>query len=151
MEWWQYLLFSLISVLFGTILGYILSRRGASEERKLRERDQLRSAVRSLLAEVDANLNIARLPFQGRLVPFLTNMWDVHRGQILTLPKNLQAALHEVYVDIQKANAMVSLDLHRGVNLGEPYNEICGKIVERTQKTRALLAEWLKQESVEVE
>ncbi len=85
MEWWQYLLFSLISIFFGTILGYVLSRRGASEERKSRERDQLRSAVRSLFTEVDANLKLAQQPWEGRLVPFLTDMWDVHKAQIFKI------------------------------------------------------------------
>ncbi len=75
--------------------------------------------------------------------------------KFLRLPKDLQDALHEVYVEIQMTNAIVSVDLHKvawgGGYLDNRYKEKCGKILERAQKIRTLLREWLKQEGIEVE
>jgi len=72
MEWWQQLILSLVTILFGASLGYFLSRIGATQEKKSRTREQLRNAGLSILAELRINLEIARQPFQNTLVPFVT-------------------------------------------------------------------------------
>ena len=152
-EWWHNLIFYLVSILFGTLLGYFLTRRGAKQERKSRTEEQLRNAGRSILVEVETNLELAKQPFQNRLVPFVTSMWEAHKGEILRLPKELQDTLYQVYVEIQLANALVQADLHqldygRGY-YNEPYKEKSRKVAEKAETVIELLRDWLKREGVE--
>ena len=151
-EWWHNLIFYLVSILFGTLLGYFLTRLGAKRERKERANEQLLDAGRSILVEVETNLKLAKEPFQNRLVPFVTSMWEVHKGEILALPRNLQDALYQVYVEIQMANALVQSDVRLDYGLGyynEPYKEKSGKVAEKAEMAIKLLRDWLKQEGVE--
>jgi len=152
-EWWHNLIFGLTSVLLGSFLGYFLTRLGAKQERKSRTEEQLRNAGRSILAELQTNLALAKRPFQGRLVPFVTSMWEAHKGEILRLPRDLQDALYQVYVEMQMANALVQADLHK-LDYGrgyydEPYKEKSGKVAEKAETAIKLLGDWLKQEGVE--
>jgi len=152
-EWWHNLIFYPVSILFGTLLGYFLTRLGAKRERKEKAREQLLNAGRSILVEVETNLKLAKQPFQNRLVPFVTSMWEAHKGEILRLPKDLQDTLYQVYVEIQMANALVQADIHQ-LDYGQgyynqPYKEKSGKVIEKTEIAIGLLRSWLKQQGVE--
>ena len=146
-EWWHSLILYTVSVLFGTLLGYFLTRLGAKQERKSRTEEQLRNAGRSILAELKINLEIAQQPFQNILVPFVTRAWEAYKGEILGLPKDLQDTLYQVYVEIQLANTLVQADLHQlDYGLGyynEPYKGKCNEIAQRAEKARELLRSWL--------
>lgn len=149
-EWWQLLLYA-----FGTAtIGYFFARLGANRERKSRERDQLLTAARNILAEVESNLKVAKEPFGGRLLPFTTDMWDVHKGQLLGLPGDLQDALYQFYLDVHRANTLVQVDLHQQKlhqrELDKPYEERCRTLTKKAEKARELLVRWLSQEGAEV-
>lgn len=154
MEWWQYLIYALATAFFGGVVTYLFTRLVAGRERKSREEDQLRSAVRSMLAEVEVNLKLAKQPFQNILVPFVTDIWGVHKGEILALPRDLQDTLYQVYVAIEAANALVQMEHHQqSYGLGyshTPYKEKCGEIAEKAEEARELLVNWLRKEGVEV-
>jgi len=113
MEWWQQLIFSVVTILVGAFLGYFLSRIGAQQEKKSRIGEKLEEAVSGILVELETNLKLAKQPFQTRLVPFVTSMWEIHKGEILRLPKELKDALYQVYVEIEMANNLVEADIHQ--------------------------------------
>jgi hypothetical protein len=90
MEWWQQLILSLVTILVGAFLGYFLSHIGAQQEKKSRIGEKLEEAVSGILVELETNLKLAKQPFQTRLVPFVTSMWGIHKGEIVRLPKELR-------------------------------------------------------------
>jgi len=153
-EWWQYLIYALATVSLGSILTYVLTRRAASEERKTKEREQLRSAVRSILVEVETNLKLATQSFENRTVPFVTDIWNVHKGEVLSLPRELQNTLQELYVAVQMANTLVEVDIHQreygGLLRNQPYEHKRKEIAMKAEKARTLLVNWLKQKGIEV-
>jgi len=157
-EWWQYLVYALATIIVGAFLGgfftYLFTRLGASQERESRERDQLRSAVRSILTEVETNLKLARQSLEYRTVPFANDIWTVHKGEILSLPRELQNTLHELYVAVQIANTLVEVGIHQGKIGGmvpnQPYEHKRSEIKVKAEKARASLVNWLKQEGIEV-
>ena len=151
-EWWQQLIFSLVTISFGAFLGYFLSRRGAGEERKLRDIERLSTTGRNILSELETNIGIAKTSFDGKLMPFVTSMFDAYKGEIVTMPHDLQDALYIVYVEILKTNAVVQADLHkvqygRGY-LDETYKDQCSKIEAVAPIAEELLKKWLKKEGV---
>ena len=110
------------------------------------------SAMRGMLAEIEANLKLARQPFEGRLVPFLVDMWTAHKGEITRLPEDLQDNLHQAYIEIRMANVIVEADLHKVSHgagyLDNRYTERCGKIAKAAGKAKTALAQWLANEAV---
>ena len=150
-EWWQNLIFYMVFVLIGSFLGYFLTRLGARKERKSKAEEQLRNAGHSILVELETNLKLAEEPFQNRLVPFVTSMWEAHKGEILRLPKNLQDTLYQVYVEIQMANALVDANLRLEYGRGyynKPYKEKSDKVKEGAKIAIELLRSWLEQQRV---
>lgn len=151
-EWWHNLVFYLASVLLGGLLGYFLTRLGAKQERKSRTEEQLQNAGRSILAELKTNLKLAEQPFQGRFVPFVTDAWNVHRGEVPRLPEYIQDTLYKVYVQIQITNALVQSELYQyatSEQAVETYQRECNKITEKAEEARELLANWLTREGIE--
>lgn len=143
--WQQFLVYLGYTIIGGIIVGVVvhyLRQRGA-------KRDKLLSAMRNILVELDTNMALAKQPFQGRLVPFETKMWDDHKGEILALPEDTQTALHQVYIKVQGANALVQSNLQLSYGLGyynKEYQEKCNEIAGRTEKAIELLRSWLEQE-----
>lgn len=152
-EWWQYLVYGLLTLFFGSLVGYWFTRLGASQERKSRERDELRNAVHNILAEVETNLKLARHPWQDKIMPFIRSMWDAYSGHILGLSKDLRDGLHRLYVEVQMANALFELNLHLPHGSGyhnNAYREQCKKIVKEAEEAKRLLVKWLQEEGIEV-
>jgi len=148
--WWQTLMYSLVSLLAGSLLSYYFRRLGAKEERKVSEKDRQRNAARSILAEIEGNLKLAKEPWSGRIVEFVREMWNVHSGHVLELPTNLQDSLHRVYSEIQTANALYHLNLtimHGSGFYDNAYTEQRAKIAKAAEEAAKLLREWLKTES----
>ena len=148
MEWWQQLILSLVTISFGAFLGYFLSRIGAKREKESRTGEKLEDAVSGILVELETNLELAKQPFQNRLVPFVTSMWEVHKGEILRLPKEPKDVLYQVYVEIEMANNLVEADIHqleygRGY-YNEPYKEKKNSIAEKAEQAIKGLQNWLK-------
>ncbi|MBA7643386.1 hypothetical protein ES703_51111 [subsurface metagenome] len=148
MEWWQQLILSLVTILVGAFLGYFLSRFGAKQEKESRTGEKLEEAISGILVELETNLKLAKKPFQNRLVPFVTSMWEVHKGEILRLPKKLKDVLYQVYVEIEMANNLVEADIHqleygRGY-YNEPYKEKKNSIVGKTEQAIKGLEDWLE-------
>ena len=147
-EWWQQLIFSLVTILFGALLGYSFSRIGAKQEKESRTGEKLEEAVSGILVELETDYKLAEQPFQNRLVPFVTNMWEVHKGEILRLPKELKDVLYQVYVEIEMANSLVEADIHqleygRGY-YNEHYKEKRNSIAEKAEQAIKGLQDWLK-------
>lgn len=129
------------------LVGYFLNLNAARRERADRAKEQLRSAIRSILVEVETNLKLAKQPFTGRLVPFATEMWDYHKGQILELPEDTQTVLHQAYICVREANAIVESNLQLPYGAGyynDKYKEKCSEIADRAEKAVELLRSWLK-------
>ena len=146
MDWWQqFLVYLGYTIIGGIIVGIVvhyLRQRGA-------KRGELRSAMRNILVELDTNLVLAKQPFRGRLVPFADKMWDGHKGEILALPEDAQAALHQAYNCVEEANALVQINLQLPHGLGyynKEYQEKCNEIAGRAEKAIELLRSWLEQE-----
>ncbi len=150
MEWWQQLILSLVTILLGAFLGYFLSRIGAKQEKKSRTEERLEDAVSGVLAELETNLELAKQPFENRLVSFVTSMWEVHKGEFLRLPKKLKGILYQVYVEIEMANNLVEADIHQlDYGLGyynKPYQEKKNKIVGKAEQAIKDLEDWLKKQ-----
>ena len=149
MEWWQHLLSYSFFTLLVLVFGYLLNQRGSRHERQAIERSRLIGAVRGLLGELEANQKLAEKEWTGRLTPFLTDMWAVHRGDITSLPRSLQEAVHQSYIEIGMANALVDLNLYQleyGAGyLHEPYKEECKKIASISKEAILELERWLQQ------
>ncbi|MFC1985597.1 hypothetical protein ACFLWC_01220 [Chloroflexota bacterium] len=150
MEWWQHLVVSLVTILFGASIGYYFSRIGAKREKESRTGEKLADAVCGILVELETNLELAKQPFSNRLVPFVNSMWEVHKGEILRLPKELKDTLYQVYVEIEMANNLVEADIHqleygRGY-YNEPYKEKKIKIAEKANQAVKDLEDWLKKQ-----
>ncbi len=144
MEWWQqflvYLGYTIIGgIIVGTVV-YYLNIRGA-------KRDKLLSAMRNILVELDTNVELAEQPFQGRLVPFETKMWDSHKGEILALPEDTQTALRQAYIPVQRANALVQSNLQLPYGRGyydKEYQEKCKETAQTAGKAVELLRSWFE-------
>ncbi len=148
--WWQTLICSLVSLLAGSLLTYYFHRLGAKEERKAAEKGRQRNAARSILAEIAGNLKLAKESWSGRIVEFVREMWNVHSGHVLELPRDLQDSLHQVYSEIQTADALYNLNLTVMHGLGfydKAYTEQRDKIAKAAEEATKLLREWLKTES----
>jgi hypothetical protein len=147
-EWWQQLIFSTVTISFGALLGYFFSRIGAKQEKKSRTGEKLEEAVSGILVELETDLKLAKQPFQNRLVPFVVSMWEVHKGEVLRLPKELRDDLYQVYVEIEMANSLVEADIHqleygRGY-YNEPYKEKKNSIAQKAEQAIRSLQDWLK-------
>ena len=136
--WQQFLVYLGYTIIGGIIVGVVvhyLRQHGA-------KRDKLLSAMRNILVELDTNLALAKQPFRGRLVPFANKMWDGHKGEILVLPEDAQAALHQAYICVEEANALVQINLQLPHGLGyynREYQEKYKEIAERAEKAGELL------------
>ena len=101
---------SLASVALGAFIGYFLNKRGVQNERDARERRQLRSAVKGLLTEMNANLKlIEKGPDMALLPPLAKDMWNIHKNRIVELPSEMQTCLYEAYVRIDYVNAVLDI------------------------------------------
>ena len=141
--WQQFLVYLGYTIIGGIIVGVVvhyLRQRGA-------KRDKLLSAMRNILVELDTNMALAKQPFQGRLVPFATKMWDYHKGEIIALPKDTQTVLHQAYICVEGANALVQSNLQLPYGRGyydKQYQEKCKEIAERAGQASGLLRGWLE-------
>ena len=148
MEWWQYLIISLVCIVVGAVIGFLLNRLGVKGERAAATARELEVAIRAILAEVQANKEIAEEPLTGRLLPFLTEMWILYKAQTGKLPENVTQPLHKLYIDIIRANAIVNYDLQK-IQYGygymdAPYREMCPRISAQTTLVAGLLEKWLE-------
>jgi len=135
MQWWQYLIISVVTVCLGAFLGYWFNRRGMESERATIEARALESAILAIFAEVEANKEIASRPFTGKQLPFLTEMWNLYKGHIDKLPEEIAQPIHKLYIDIIHANAIVSYDLHKlpygSGYLDDQYKGMCSEIAKQ--------------------
>lgn len=143
MEWWQYLIVSIVTVSLGAFLGYFFNRLGAKNEKSATEQRQLKSAVSAILGEVQANETIAKAPWTGTQLPFLTEMWSLYKSQISMLPMEVRRKIDELYITVIRTNAIVSQDLHKlghGTGyLDGSYKELSLKISEDAPQIVTLL------------
>jgi len=151
MEWWQYLVGSIVSllcVLVGVFVGYWLNRRGMESERAATTARELEGAIRAILAEVQANQKIAKEPFDGRLLPFLTEMWTLYKAQTGKLPEDVAQPLHKLYIDIIRANTIVNYDLQKIVYgrgyVNNEYKGVCSGIANQATSVAGSLEKWLE-------
>jgi hypothetical protein len=110
---------ALVAGIIIALAGYYLNIIFANRERKEKAKEQLQGAMRSILVEIEANLGLAKQPFKDTIMlPFLTEMWDYHKGEILALPPDMQTAIHQTYICIREANAIVQNNIHLPYGLG---------------------------------
>ena len=148
MEWWQQIIAYSVFGFGGIFLGAWLQRRALKEERAIREKAELISAMRNLLSEINCNLRLIEKPLTGwSLAPFTTDMWNAHKGKILDLPSELQQNLLVAYHWIGKANAIVETDLAHGSRGGGYFNTLYLQMVEEikdpAKKAGDELKKWL--------
>ena len=152
MVWCQYLIISLASVALGALLGYFLNKRGVQNERAARERMQLQSAVKGLLTEMNANLELIKKGPDMALLPRLAkDMWNIHKSKIVELPSEMQTCLYEAYAGIDYVNAVLDTRVAvgpRGHGPGEwdtRYKNEAEKARKPIEIARDALQEWLKE------
>jgi hypothetical protein len=147
MEWWQYLVVSVVTVSLGAFLGFWFNRLGIRNERAAIEDRQLRGAISAILAEVEVNEKIAKEPWTGKQLPFLIEMWNLYKPQVASLPGEARQELEELYIDIIRANTVVAQDLHKvGYGAGfldNQYRDICSTIGDRSPQVADLLQGFL--------
>ena len=146
-EWWQQLIISLVTITSGTILGYLLTRIVANNERKSRTEERLKGAVSGILVELETNLELAKQPISNSLAPFVNSNWEAYKGEAIGLPKEVKNILYDVYVEIELANNLVEANIHqldygRGY-YNQPYNERKVKIKEKAEQAIKCLGDWL--------
>jgi hypothetical protein len=152
MVWWQYLVISVASVALGAFIGYFLNTRAVQNERDASERRQLRSAVKGLLTEMNANLKlIENGPDMALLPPLAKDMWNIHKSRIVELPSEMQTCLYEAYVRIDYVNAVLDIRADVGTRGHGPgawdtrYKNEAEKTREPIERARDALQEWLKE------
>ncbi|MFC1983940.1 hypothetical protein ACFLVO_02890 [Chloroflexota bacterium] len=132
MEWWQYLVISVVSASVGAFLAYFFNRLGAKNERVSIEKERFQSTIAAILGEIHANENIAKKPWTGKLLPFLANSWTIYKQQIPDLPKHTIQQIDEFYLDVILANTIVNKDLYQlkyGTGyLDNEYRDMCKQI-----------------------
>ncbi len=130
------------------LTGHFLNLRTARKEREDAVRQERANAVRSMLSETETNLMLAMAPFRGRLVPFVSTVFDNYKGHIMVLPNNVRNALYAVHVEILLANAIVQTDLAKvswgGGYVDNAYQDQCRKIAAEAEVAKESLEEWLK-------
>lgn len=153
MVWWQYLIISLASITLGAFIGYFLNRRGVQDERDAGERRQLQSAVKGLLAEMNANLKLIEKGPDMALLPLLAkDMWNIHKSRIVELPSEMQACLYEAYVRIDYVNAVLDIRVVEGNRGRGPgawetrYKNEAEKARKPMEEARNCLKVWLKEQ-----
>jgi len=148
MEWWQYLVVSIVTVCVGAFIGFWFNRHGVESERTATETREFEASIRAILAEVQANEKIANEPFTGRQLPFLTEMWNLYKPQTSKLAEVIAQPLHKLYIDIIRANTIVTYNLQRvpyGAGyLDSEYRGMCSKIANQAKEVADLLETWLK-------
>jgi MFS superfamily sulfate permease-like transporter len=132
------------------LTGYFLNLSAMRKERKDRASEQLRSAIRSILVELKENSELAKKPMHTNIMEsFTAGVWDYHKGEIRELPQNVQTAIHEAYISIREANALVENNLrlpYGGGTLNDRYKEKKNEVTEKTAKAIELCKDWFKQQ-----
>ena len=120
---------NVFSGLLGAVIGSIATLAGsiwaanrtvkgsvmlADREREERERIIMLSSASGLLAEIRDNLRIlGETPDNHTLVPFLDDMWEVHKGNLSFLPLATQENIRKGYASVVFANATATRDLYQ--------------------------------------
>ena len=85
------------------LLGYFLNLNTMKKGKEERENEQLRETTRSVLAEAEANLNIASIAKESLaqkriMLPFLHEAWGYQKGKVYALPENVKKVFvqHEI-------------------------------------------------------
>jgi len=151
MEWWQQAASALIGVIVGVLLGAWLQRRTTREERTFRQKTELCNAMYGLLMEIEENLALAKKDPMAMLPIYPTDMWEVHKGKIASLPLTLQEGLQKAYLSIKGMNDITHTALayastkHLG-SFNSLYYSKVREIDEPLRKAGEELAEWLVEE-----
>jgi hypothetical protein len=90
-----------------------------------------------LLAELEANLEIATRPWNGQVKSFTTQVWNAKKAEADSLGENIRQDLTEAYTDMWLANRLVWFAEDSGKvseELGNGYLRIREKIAERLRQ-----------------
>ena len=147
MEWWQYLVISVVSASLGAFLAYFFNKLGSKNERVATEQKQFRSAIAAILGEVQANESIAKKPWTGKLMPFILDNWTTYKRQLPDLPERTIQQIDEFYLDVHLANTLVSKDLHQVAygkgHLDNQYRDMGKQIREKSPQLIIMLNRYL--------
>lgn len=147
MEWWQYLVISVVSASLGAFLAYFFNRLGTKNERVAIENKQFQTAIAAIIGEIQANESIAKKPWTGKLLPFLVDNWTVYKRQLPNLPEQTIQQIDEFYLDVILANTMVNQDLYKlkwgSGYLDNQYRDMCKQIREKSQQLINILSRCL--------
>ena len=149
----EYLYGFMIALAVGVIislLGYFLNLATLRREQKNQRKEQLHEAVRNLLVEIEANLdiaNIAKGTLSGEriMMAFSDRTWEYHRGRIFALPEDVQTSLHQFYSSVVEANSVVKQNLQLPYNAGyldRTYNSKVDSISEKAKVSKEALNDW---------
>lgn len=94
-----------------TVNSSVVLARG---ERKETERIARLASASGLLAEIKDNLQLlGETPDNHTLVPFLTDMWEAHKGNMNFLSSDTQENVRKGYAAVVLANATSARDLYQ--------------------------------------
>ena len=144
MEQFISLLIALAVGVIIALLGYFLNIQTMKKEREEKANEQLGEAIRSILAEVEANEKIASsaertLAEKRVMLLFLYEAWGYHRGKIYALPEKVQIALHQFYISVMEANGIVPINLQIGYGSGYVDKHYYEKVKDITNKAKELI------------
>ena len=133
-----------------SLLGYFLNLRTLRNEEKKRSNEQLCEAVRNLLVEIEANLEIVGTAkdILGReriMMAFSDRAWEYHRGRIYALPEDIQTSLHQFYMVVVEANSVVKQNLqlpHNAGYLDTTHKSRVDSISEKVVEVKSSLNDW---------
>jgi hypothetical protein len=164
MNMWESLLSGLVGALVGGFLTIAAgvwavnqtaraSLKLAIKERRERERENDKATATNLLGEVRDNIAIGELSKVERnhtLVPFITDMWQAHKGNVYFMPPTLQQALRQGYLHAELANTVVRRDLSQ-LKFQQGYldGQYEGQVQEGLaafKQAETLLLQWLSRE-----
>lgn len=129
----QVILACFLTTLFGFIAGFFFHLLLVRRQRRESERDRQKGVKQGLLMEVQSHQDLAKQPWDGRMVPLSTDAWKEYKDEASKFPGELPDALRRHYVEVDEVNAIVSKDLQLGHGKGyldESYKKQCATIAE---------------------
>jgi hypothetical protein len=106
------------------------------------ERPKAPVPISNVYKELESNLDIATLPWNGKVTAFQTTAWDTDQAALGPELAVQRSEIAEVYIDIRLANNIVWISNEVGrksSNLDESYKQLCSKIAERLDKIIAAI------------
>ncbi|MDO9332958.1 MAG: hypothetical protein Q7T57_00325 [Dehalococcoidales bacterium] len=144
---WAILIGALVTVAAVLITAFY-NQRLLIYDRRATEAQRRRSALHSILVEIQAVLEFARKPWNSRMLWMPNDMWRSNRDAIYSLPQNIQDEMTRFYLEVEQVNSIITSDTHKVAwghgYLDLAYQQQCAVVVTRGEQIRTMLDAWLR-------